>query len=135
LSSATTTGPRPQETDEHAPAAPAVEPSWFAAAREIAEELGPGRYLAYEGDDGIEVKGIHHGWTRIGRSVIAGLRLNDPTVSRRHAIVVCEESGVRVLDDRSLNGLRVNGEAADWATLRDGDELIVGRYSLYLLSV
>ena len=50
------------------------------------------------------------------------------TVSRRHAIVVREGPGeVRVLDDRSLNGVFVNGELTDWGTLADSDELMIGR--------
>ena len=34
--------------------------------------------------------------------------------------------GVRVLDDRSLNGVFVNGERVEWSTLQDGDEILVG---------
>ena len=70
-------------------------------------------------------------WTRIGRSLTADIRLDDPTVSRRHALVCCQEDRVRVLDDRSLNGTFVNGERVEWDDLADGDELIVGRYRLY----
>jgi pSer/pThr/pTyr-binding forkhead associated (FHA) protein len=40
-----------------------------------------------------------------------------------------------VLDDRSLNGVFVNGERVEWSTLKDGDEILVGRYRLYFLSV
>ena len=49
-------------------------------------------------------------WTRIGRSLAADVRFDDPTVSRRHALIVRQADGVRVLDDRSLNGVFVNGE-------------------------
>jgi hypothetical protein len=106
-------------------------PDWLAAARrEITE---PGRYLAYL-DAGVEVVAIEPGWTKIGRSVRADLRLDDPTVSRRHAIVVWEDGApMRVLDDRSLNGLFLNGDVVDWATLSDGDVLAVGRFRLVLL--
>jgi pSer/pThr/pTyr-binding forkhead associated (FHA) protein len=40
---------------------------------------------------------------------------------------------LRVLDDRSQNGVFVNGAAVEWGTLRDGDRLTVGRYELYAL--
>jgi pSer/pThr/pTyr-binding forkhead associated (FHA) protein len=40
---------------------------------------------------------------------------------------------VRVLDDRSLNGVFVNGERIEGRLLRDGDEIIVGRYRLSYL--
>ena len=32
--------------------------------------------------------------------------------------------GVRVLDDRSLNGIQVNGRRVEWSPLIDGDELV-----------
>jgi pSer/pThr/pTyr-binding forkhead associated (FHA) protein len=114
----------------------AVEPSappWLQAAR--AEIEAPGRYLAFR-EKGVEVFPLQRGWTRIGRSVTADIRLDDPTVSRRHALIVWEgEKPVRVLDDRSLNGLLVNGETVDWGRLLDGDELTIGRYHLYLIEV
>lgn len=74
---------------------------------------------------------VQIGWTRIGRSVAADVRLDDPSVSRRHALVVCEEGeALRVLDDRSLNGVLLNGEPVEWGRLEDGDELAIGRYRL-----
>ena len=55
-------------------------------------------------------------------------------MSRRHALIVKTESGdLRVLDDRSLNGLFVNGDQVEWSHLRDGDELAIGRYRLHLV--
>ena len=56
-------------------------------------------------------------WTRIGRSLAADVRFDDPTVSRRHALIVRQPDGVRVLDDRSLNGVFVNGERVEWRVL------------------
>ncbi len=47
--------------------------------------------------------------------------------------MLTETGELRALDDRSLNGLFVNGERVDWAPLADGDELEIGRYRLYLL--
>jgi pSer/pThr/pTyr-binding forkhead associated (FHA) protein len=56
------------------------------------------------------------------------------TVSRRHALIVrTPENELRALDDRSLNGLFVNGKRVDWTRLTDGDELEIGRYRLYVL--
>ena len=72
-------------------------------------------------------------WTRIGRSLTADIRFDDPTVSRRHAIIVRQDDSVRVLDDRSLNGVFLNGERVEWGELADGDELIIGRYRLYFI--
>jgi predicted RNA-binding Zn-ribbon protein involved in translation (DUF1610 family) len=108
-------------------------PAWLHEVR--ASLPRPGHYLAYEIDGEVEVFAIERGWTRIGRSVAADLRLDDPSVSRRHALVVAEPGkGLRVLDDRSLNGVFVNGEPVEWGPLEDGDELTVGRYCLYALA-
>jgi pSer/pThr/pTyr-binding forkhead associated (FHA) protein len=63
------------------------------------------------------------------------VRFDDPTVSRRHALIVRQADGVRVLDDRSLNGVFVNGERVEWSVLKDGDEILVGRYRLYFLTL
>ena len=67
---------------------------------------------------------------RIGRSLSAHLRFEDPTVSRRHDVLIAEADGVRVLDDRSLNGVFVNGERTVSRLLADGDEIVIGRYRL-----
>jgi FHA domain/Zinc-ribbon containing domain len=77
---------------------------------------------------------IGEGWTRIGRSVTADLQLDDPSVSRRHALIVSEPGkALRVLDDRSLNGVFVNGDLVEWGKLGDGDELAIGRYRLFAI--
>ena len=93
----------------------------------------PGHYLAFQDGDSVSVLPLRQEWTRIGRSIAADIRLDDPTVSRRHALVCRQRGRVRVLDDRSLNGLFLNGERVEWHDLEDGDELIVGRYCLYFL--
>jgi hypothetical protein len=121
----------PQTTTEFPVAGEQAAPKWLQRARDRID--APGRYLAFL-DDEIEVFPLQRGWTRIGRSVTADIRLDDPTVSRRHALIVWEGSKpLRVLDDRSLNGLFVNGETVDWGRLLDGDKLTIGRYHLYLI--
>jgi hypothetical protein len=96
----------------------------------------PGQYLAYESsDESVDVVALNSEWTRIGRSLAADIRFDDPTVSRRHALIVRQPDGVRVLDDRSLNGVFVNGERVEWSVLSDGDEILVGRHSLRFLDV
>ncbi len=108
-------------------------PAWIDEAR--AALPAAGHYLAYEDDDRVRVVPLQEGWTRLGRSLAAHVRFDDPTVSRRHALVHRDDDGVRVLDDRSLNGVWVNGERVDWHELGDGDELTIGRFRLYLLTV
>lgn len=105
----------------------------------LAEALGaierPGEYLLFEEDGEMRCVALTREWTRIGRSLAADVRFDDPTVSRRHALVVRQADGVRVLDDRSLNGVFVNGERVEWRALSDGDEIVVGRYRLRFVSL
>jgi predicted nucleic acid-binding Zn-ribbon protein len=109
------------------------EEAWLAEIREGIEQ--PGEYLAYEEDGETTVMALTREWTRVGRSLAADVRFDDPTVSRRHALLVHQPDGVRVLDDRSLNGVFVNGERIEWRMLEDGDEIVVGRYRLRFFNV
>ena len=99
-----------------------------AAVRDSLE--GSTQYLAWREGDDVRIVPLEREWTRIGRSLAADVRFDDPTVSRRHALIVRQPDGVRVLDDRSLNGVFVNGERITSHTLRDGDEILIGRYRL-----
>jgi len=102
-----------------------------ARARGMIED--PGQYLAWVEGGHVQVAPLEREWTRVGRSLAADVRFDDPTVSRRHALIVRQADGVRVLDDRSLNGVFVNGERVEWRVLADGDEIVVGRYRLHFL--
>jgi pSer/pThr/pTyr-binding forkhead associated (FHA) protein len=119
-------------TEPDAGAAPQREqPAWLDEVRDGLS--GPGRFLAYEDGARHVVVAISREWTRIGRSMAADVRFDDATVSRRHALVQMGEDGVRVLDDRSLNGIHVNGERVERSLLRDGDQVAIGRHALYFL--
>ncbi len=102
-----------------------------AAARDQLD--APGTYLAFRDGEELRTVPLDRDWTRIGRSLAAEVRLDDPTVSRRHALIVKQADGLRVVDDRSLNGVFVNGERVEWRMLQDGDELVVGRYRLIVV--
>ena len=135
-SEAETTGTLPFTGDgsvpltEEEPAAPAAaQPDWVAEAR--SGLTVPGKYLAYEDAGRRVVAPVSREWTRIGRSLSADIRFDDATVSRRHALVVNQADGVRVLDDRSLNGVYVNGDRVEWAGLTDGDEITIGRHAIF----
>ena len=107
---------------------------WLEEARQGIAKAG--QYLAFESPgDRVVVVELNAEWTRIGRSLAADVRFDDPTVSRRHALIVRQPDGVRVLDDRSLNGVFVNGERVEWSPLADGDEILVGCHSLRFLDV
>ncbi|MEX1142747.1 MAG: FHA domain-containing protein [Thermoleophilaceae bacterium] len=120
------------ETVEVEPArADADPPEWLDEAR---ERIGAeGDYLAFEQEGRLRTVALRDGWTRIGRSLSAEVRIDDPTVSRRHALVHRDGDTVRVLDDRSLNGVFRNGRRVDLEELEDGDALAVGRFELHFL--
>jgi pSer/pThr/pTyr-binding forkhead associated (FHA) protein len=108
--------------------------AWIDETREGLAD--PGQYLAYRTDDeDVVAYALQREWTRIGRSLAADIRFDDPTVSRRHALIVRQADGLRVLDDRSLNGVFVNGERVEWSTLADGDEVVIGRHRLYFVDL
>ena len=111
----------------------ATEPAWLTEVRAVESEQPR---IAFEERGERVVFELRQRWNRIGRTRSADVTLDDPSVSRRHALVVRTSQGaLRALDDRSLNGLFVNGERVDWAPLRDGDELEIGRYRLYVIAL
>lgn len=110
---------------------PTPQPEWVQAAREELPEVG--KYLAFDDSGKHIVVPIAQEWTRIGRSLSADIRFDDTTVSRRHALVVSQADGIRILDDRSLNGVHVNGQRVEWSELSDSDEITIGRHRIYFL--
>jgi pSer/pThr/pTyr-binding forkhead associated (FHA) protein len=89
--------------------------------------LAAGRYLLVEQAGEQLLTALTRQITHVGRGFAATLQLEDPGVSRRHAIVMQRRGGVRILDDRSANGTWVNGERVAQAELRDGDVIVLGR--------
>jgi DNA-directed RNA polymerase subunit RPC12/RpoP len=113
-------------TGEHEP------PGWLDEARE--RLAAPGYHLAMRERGEIATFALGEGWTKIGRCSTADICLDDPSVSRRHAMICSErEQRPRVLDDRSLNGILLNNRKIDVAVLNPEDELTIGRFRLYLL--
>lgn len=88
--------------------------------------LERGRYLICGGQAFTLTADVTH----IGRGMTADIRLDDHTVSARHAIIVARGERLRILDDRSTNGTVVNGRRVDEAELRDGDVVVLGRVVL-----
>ena len=104
------------------------------AAASAVWRLAPGRYLAIP--DGDEVVVLPLGaLTRIGRRTAADIVLDDRTVSRRHALVVERDGRPVIADDRSLNGVFVNGHRVTEAALHHGDEVQIGDRVMRYLEV
>jgi hypothetical protein len=118
------------DPEAHAPA-DEDDGEWIEAVRDTIDT--DGHYLVFKDAERVSVMPLAREWTKIGRSLTADIRLDDPTVSRRHALICVQQEGARVLDDRSLNGIFLNGEHTEWGELNDGDEILIGRYRLYFL--
>lgn len=62
----------------------------------------------------------------IGRGSDAGIRIDDPGISRHHAEIRHSESGFSIIDLASTNGTLVAGERIGERALADGDEIRMG---------
>jgi hypothetical protein len=97
--------------------------------------LSSGRYLAVEDGGEHVVIPIGDRPLRLGRSPAADVMLEHLSVSRRHAVVAVRDEVVVVLDDRSLNGVVVNGERVGEAVLAHGDEIRLGDVAVRFLEI
>jgi pSer/pThr/pTyr-binding forkhead associated (FHA) protein len=91
------------------------------------ERPGPGRYIAVPDGDHEALVPLREPTTRLGRSHTADVVLDDSSVSRRHALVVRRGDATVLCDDRSLNGVFVNGRRVTEAPLGDGDQIALGK--------
>ncbi|MGH8873429.1 MAG: FHA domain-containing protein [Acidimicrobiia bacterium] len=71
---------------------------------------------------------LPEGNTTVGRHPESDIFLNDVTVSRQHCRFVVDDDGLMVEDSGSTNGTYVNDARVDKATLKAGDEVLVGRF-------
>jgi hypothetical protein len=96
-------------------AAPRVEPTDGVEVRRQALLAGEGKRNKLSG-------------TRVvlGRSRECDIVMSDPNVSRRHAELRREGAGWSIVDLGSTNGIKVNGQRVDQATLNDGDRVTLG---------
>lgn len=86
----------------------------------------------------LEVNGMRHPLEPpgllIGRGTEADLRINDPGVSRRHAEIrvmpAANAPAVSIVDLGSTNGMLVNGQRVQQATLVDGATVQIGNTSM-----
>ena len=104
------------------------------AAAEI-RRPAPGRYLAVQDAGDVVLVALRESALRLGRDPAADMVFDDPSVSRRHAIVLRRDGGTVILDDRSLNGVRVNGRRVMAQTLREGDLIELGAISMRYVEV
>jgi pSer/pThr/pTyr-binding forkhead associated (FHA) protein len=97
--------------------------------------LSPGRYLAIEDGSDVVLLPLDGDLMHIGRSPSSEIVLDDASVSRRHALITRRGDRTVILDDRSRNGIVVNGARVQDAALADGDEIALGNVALRYLEV
>lgn len=62
----------------------------------------------------------------IGRTVHNDIQLNAAYISRRHAAIVTDEDGTRIIDSGSKNGVYVNSRRVTEQALQNGDVVTIG---------
>ena len=75
--------------------------------------------------------GIH----KIGRLENKEIILDDVTVSRNHAFISVDDETVIITDEKSTNGIFVNGELTDESVLTSGSRIQIGKFSLIITKV
>ena len=98
---------------------PAAKPAGAAA----------GKLVAIDADLGAPEFALQ-AQTFVGRTPDNHVRINKPTVSRRHAQLTQTDKGWTVKDLRSENGTYVNGEKISEKQLADGDRVHFGTVRL-----
>ncbi|MFQ5606758.1 MAG: FHA domain-containing protein [Candidatus Zixiibacteriota bacterium] len=66
----------------------------------------------------------------IGRTKENDIVLENRGVSRKHAMIEFNDSGAVIIDNESLNGIFLNDRRISEESLRDSDEITIGKYSL-----
>jgi pSer/pThr/pTyr-binding forkhead associated (FHA) protein len=73
---------------------------------------------------------LPNGLHKIGRLPEKEIILDDVTVSRHHAFITVDDEEISITDEESTNGIFINGELLTESTLKSGDSLQVGKFSL-----
>ncbi|MBI4818076.1 MAG: AgmX/PglI C-terminal domain-containing protein [Deltaproteobacteria bacterium] len=94
----------------------------------------PLKVLVYKGSDLVTEQSFDREIIKIGRLSSAHLRLDDPKVSRIHAVieVASDGQGYSIIDMGSSDGTFVNGERVSKERLKHGDEVVVGECRLVI---
>lgn len=89
----------------------------------------------FKGDELVDVHVYERDIIKIGRLASAHLRLEDPKVSRIHAVIdiAAGRGEVSIIDMGSAEGTRVNGDKISRAQLNHGDEIGLGDSRLVVL--
>ena len=69
---------------------------------------------------------LHQGENLIGRDYRSAVRMDEPSVSRRHAVIIVERDGATIEDLGSRNGTFVGGRRIHAAALANTDAITFG---------
>ena len=129
-------GGYPPPMAEPAPAFPPQQPAGFGAQQPGFGAPGAGyppQPQAGPGNCWIEVNGVRHPLARavtsLGRGTDVDLRIDDPSVSRRHAEIRVGVPSV-ISDLGSTNGIVVDDQHVRQAQLRDGSVIHLGNTTI-----
>lgn len=126
-------------TDIGSMAAPARRPRPTPAAQrtqtyQIINDVGTYSFRVLTGPQAGTTFTIPVGTSTLGRAAEADIRLEANDVSRKHLRIDRQGQRVQITDLDSTNGTRVNGEPTRQATLRNGDEILVGTQALRFIA-
>ncbi|MCR6653510.1 MAG: FHA domain-containing protein [Cellvibrionaceae bacterium] len=80
----------------------------------------------------IELKlpvGVDREWS-LGRSQLCDVVLEDPTVSNQHAVIRWENGYWEIQDNRSTNGVSLNGKKVTRSVFENGDVIAIGNIKM-----
>ena len=98
-------------------------------------QTAPGRYLLVESALESKLIALDGPVIHIGRAFSADVRLDDHTVSRRHATIVQRDGETWILDEHATNGVFVNELLIEAAPLSDQDVVTLGRVVFTYLDI
>ena len=110
-----------------------VPPAQQTQAYQVASPAASVSLRLLTGPDAGTTFPIPAGQSLLGRSSNAAIRLDANDVSRNHLRIERSGAHVTIVDLGSTNGTHVNGEPVERATLRNGDEILVGTQALRFL--
>src|SRR3712207_4160632 len=93
----------------------------------------PFTLVSTEGDQSFELR--EGAPIVVGRAFSSDIPLFDPTISRRHAELVCAEGGVRLRDLGSSNGTFLNSSRVQTARAVPGDVISFGKVGFRIKEV
>ena len=91
------------------------------------------KLISTEGEQTFELRS--GGTLVVGRALSSDIPVLDPTISRRHAEVLWDGTGVHVKDLGSSNGTFLNGVKVEEAKLSPGDVITFGKVPFRLKEI